>query len=370
VSAANPLPGFAATMTESQEIIMYGCSSSLLKKLMIGAMAVATLGLAYAAPAAAEDLTKIKISVDYRLYGPNAPLWYAQSSGLFRKAGIEATVDGSSGSGDAIARVASGAYDAAYADVGTLAEFWARNPRVAPKLVMTILDRSPQSIVSLKKKNITKLSDLVGRKVGTGKVDATSRMFPAVLKINNVPIDKVDILPIDQKLRDAMFVRGDVDAVIGFDSAILFNLMTQNIQPSDTNVIYYADNGFNFYGNGLVVSQALIAKNPDLVRRLTKAVAQAWVASVKEPKAVIDALAQRDSMTDVPMETRRLQWIIEKSLITPATRANGVGAMDLEKLNGGLKKIAEGFGLSATPTAADIYDDRFLPPIEDRTLPK
>jgi NitT/TauT family transport system substrate-binding protein len=345
--------------------------SSKLRKLVIAALSVVMLAMSGAgAPSAAQELTNIKISVDYRLYGPNAPLWYAQSSGLFRQAGINATVDGSSGSGDAINRVASGAYDAAYADVGTLAEFWARNPGIAPKLVMVVLDRSPQSVVSLKNKNITKLSELVGHKVGTGQVDATSRMFPAVLKLNNVPLDKITRMPVDQKLRDAMLIRGDVDAVIGFDSAILFNLMTQNIQPSDTNVIYYADNGFDFYGNGLVVSQALISKNPELVKRLTRAVAQAWVASVKDPKAAIKALGQRDGLTDVALETKRLQWVIDKNVVTAATRASGVGAMDIRKLNDGLKTIAEGFGFSKIPTASDIYDDRFLPPIEDRKLPK
>ena len=86
------------------------------------------LVLSPASPTAAQELTNIKISVDYRLYGANSPMWFAQANGLFSEAGINATVDGSSGSGDAINRVANGAYDAAYADVGTLAEFWARNP--------------------------------------------------------------------------------------------------------------------------------------------------------------------------------------------------------------------------------------------------
>jgi NitT/TauT family transport system substrate-binding protein len=327
---------------------------------------VATAG--HAAPGAAQELTNLKISVDYALYGANAPVWYAQSSGLFRQAGINAIVDGSAGSGDAINRVAGGAYDAAYADIGTLAEFWARNPAVAPKLVMVILDRTPQAVVSLKKAGITRLSDLIGRKVGTGQVDAAGRLFPAVLKINNIPVEQVNRLPLDQRLRDAMLVRGDVDAVVGFDVTVLFNLIAQKIQPEDTNVLYYADNGFDFYGNGLLVSRNLIEKDPDLVRRLTDAVAKAFVASTKDTKPVIDALAERDALANVALENRRLKWIMEKNVVTPATRAHGLGAIDLDKFNRGLKTIAEGFELPKVPTAADIYDDRFLPPIESRRL--
>src|ERR1700704_392138 len=143
-----------------------------IQKSVLSAAMLITTTLSCMAFAAAQGLVNDRISVDYRLYGSNAPLWFAQDSGLFRAAGINAIVDGSSGSGEAINPVASGAYDAAYADVGTLAEFWSRNPKVAPKLVMVILDRSAQPIVSLKKANITKIKDLVGRKVGTGQADA------------------------------------------------------------------------------------------------------------------------------------------------------------------------------------------------------
>jgi NitT/TauT family transport system substrate-binding protein len=316
--------------------------------------------------ASAQELTSVKISLDYRLYGPNAAFWYAQTSGIFRAAGINASVDNSSGSGDAVARVASGAYDAGYADLGTLTEFWSKNPNVAPKLVIPILDRAAQSVVSLKKANITALRDLVGRKVGTGKADATSRMFPALLKINHIALDSVTRVPVDQQLRDSMLLRGEVDAVVGFDSTTLFNLIPLGIRPEDTNVIYFADNGFDFYGNGFLVSRALIDKNPALVRRLTDAVAKAWVATIADPHKAVEAVGKRDGLTDVAHETNRLRWIVAKNIITPATRAGGLGTIDMGKLANGLKILAEGFELPTVPTAADIYDERFLPPIEHR----
>lgn len=319
-------------------------------------------------PAAAQQMTNVRISVDYRIYGSNAPISFAQDSGLFKEVGINATVDGSAGSGDAINRVASGAYDVAYADIGTLAEFWARNPTQAPKLVMAILDRSPQSIVALKKSNIKTMKDLLGRKVGTGQADATSRMFPGVLKLNNIPIDKMNVTRVEQRLRDAMLLRGDVDAVIGFDSTILFNLMTQKVMPDETNVIYYADNGFDFYGNGLLVSRKLIESNPDVVKRLTAAVAKAWVASIKDPKATIALLAKRDPLVDADLETKRLQWVLDKNVITDATRKNGIGHLDENKMTTGLKLLAEGFELPKVPTVADLYDARFLPAATERSF--
>jgi NitT/TauT family transport system substrate-binding protein len=245
------------------------------------AAATAAVALFAASPhALAQELTSLRISLDYRLYGPNAAFWYAQASGIFRDAGITATVDNSSGSGDAVARVASGAYDAGYADVGTLAEFWSKNPRAAPKLVLPILDRAAQSVVSLKKANITRLQDLVGRKVGTSKADANARMFPALLRLNHIALDSVIRVPLDQQLRDSMLLCGEVDAVVGFDSTTLFNLIPLGVRPEDTNIIYFADHGLDFYGNGFLVSRTLIEKNPELVRKLTDAVARAWTATI------------------------------------------------------------------------------------------
>lgn len=329
--------------------------------------AFAAVALIAALPhASAQELTSLRISLDYRLYGPNAAFWYAQTSGIFRDAGITATVDNSSGSGNSVARVASGAYDAGYADVGTLAEFWSKNPNAAPKLVLPILDRAAQSVVSLKKANITRLQDLVGRKVGTGKADANARMFPALLRLNHIPIEAVIRVPLDQQLRDTMLLRGEVDAVVGFDSTTLFNLIPLGVRPEDTNIIYFADHGLDFYGNGFLVSRTLIEKNPELVRRLTDAVARAWVATIADPRRTVEAVGKRDGLTDVAHETNRLRWIISRNVITPVTRAGGLGNMDMNKLASGLRIVAEGFELPIVPTPADIFDDRFMPPIEHR----
>ena len=66
--------------------------------LVLSAATLIAATLLCVAFAAAQELVNVRISVDYRLYGSNAPLWYAQDSGLFRAAGINAIVDASSGS--------------------------------------------------------------------------------------------------------------------------------------------------------------------------------------------------------------------------------------------------------------------------------
>ena len=343
-----------------------GTQGSLSRRILLGGLALPAPALLSRAAGAQE--TGIKITVDFSIYGPNSPFVLATDLGLFREAGVTAAVDGSGGSGDAITRVANGSYDFGFADVSTLVEFCARNPQSSPKLVLPILDRPPPSVVAFRRSGITRMADLVGRKVGTGRADASSRLFPAVLRHNGLDIRSLTPLSVDSRVRDPMLIRGEVDAVVGFDYTILFNLLRNGVPLADMNVIYYADNGFDFYGNGLIASRAIIERDPGLVRRVARASCRAWVAAIRDPRASVEAIARRDALVDVPLETQRLAWTAEKHILTPAVRASGLGVMDMARLEAGIATVTEAFELPRKPAPAEFYDDRFAPAADDRRI--
>src|SRR5436190_2891635 len=129
--------------------------------------------------AKSQSADAIRLSLEFRIYGGNAPLFLGLERGLFREQGIDATLDGSAGSVESVTRVATGTHAFGMADLSTLVEFAARNPKEAPKLIMPVFDRFPAVVVSLKRKPIKSLHDLVGVRLGTGSVDAGSKIFPA-----------------------------------------------------------------------------------------------------------------------------------------------------------------------------------------------
>src|ERR1700730_18040753 len=100
--------------------------------------------------------TALRFSLDFIMFGPNSPFVYADEKGYFREAGLSVRIDPSSGSGDAINRIATGAYDIGYADVSTLIEFAAKNPGVNPKIELCIQDRTPATILVRKQAGIAK----------------------------------------------------------------------------------------------------------------------------------------------------------------------------------------------------------------------
>ena len=121
---------------------------TIARRTLIGAslLALPSIGRAQSAGGALE---RIRFVLNFRPDGGTAGYLLALSRGYYREAGLEVTIDGSSGSGDAVTRVASGNYQMGSADISTLVEFYARNPAAAPKVVMPLHDTSPQAVMSL-----------------------------------------------------------------------------------------------------------------------------------------------------------------------------------------------------------------------------
>ena len=304
--------------------------------------------------------TSLRFSLDFIMFGPNSPFVFADEGGYFKANGLSVRVDPSSGSGEAVNRLAAGAYDIGYADVGTVIEFAAKNPDIAPKVVLFIQDRTPATILALKKSGISKPTDLMGRTLGSGSTDAGARMFPTFATINKIDVDKVNRQIVDFRLRDSMFAQQKFDAIIAFANSLL-NVRTLGLDLSEVVRLDYADWGINFYGNAMIASRQIIESNPNAVRAAVDAVAKAWRDAIQNPKPVIDALAKRNNLSNPPGDLERLEFILKNQVVSPYTRSNGIGSVDTSKLDEQLKLIGQAFNLPKVPVRADIYDDRFVP---------
>jgi NitT/TauT family transport system substrate-binding protein len=307
----------------------------------------------------------LNFSLDFIMFGSNAPFVFADERGYFKDAGVAVKIDPSSGSGDAVNRLATGTYDIGYADVSTLVEFASKNPDVAPKVVLFIQDKSPAVILAHKKSGIAKPADLAGRSLGSGSTDAGARMFPMFARLNGVDTSRIDRQMVDFRLRDSLFAQGKFDAVIAFRDSLL-SIRALGVDPNTVTVLAYQDYGLNLYGNAMIASRKLIQGNPDALRRSVEAAAKAWRDAIRNPAPAIDALAKRNNLTKRDVDLERLTFIIENQIVTPFTRANGIGAVDTKRLDDHLKLIGEGFGLVRVPTRAEIYDERFVPPLAVR----
>jgi NitT/TauT family transport system substrate-binding protein len=222
-------------------------------------------------PTGAQALEKVSVVLNFAADGGAAGFYHALERGYFRELGLDVSIEPSKGSADAITRTASQASDMGVGDISTLVEFASRRPEIAPKALFILHNRSPQSVIALKRSGVAKLADLHGRVLGQGPSDAPSRMFPALANIAGLDMTRIEVRQFSPQLRDTMLVTKQVDAVTGFDSTVLFNLKANGVAIEDATVIYYADNGLDVYGNAFLANPAFLQAKPEAVRAFVRA---------------------------------------------------------------------------------------------------
>lgn len=313
--------------------------------------------------------TELRVSLNTIFDGSNAAFFLGEERGFFRDAGLRCQFDASGGSGEAVNRIGSGAYDVGIADINVLLEFNGRNPAAAGRCVYMLYYRSPLSVCSVDRAGIQRPADLAGKRIGTAQTDGAFRLFPVYARLTGIDASAVRFTFGNLQIREALLLRGEVDAILGFDSTMHFGLVRAGIRPETLRYLYYADvPGFPLYGNGVNVSGRLLQSNPDAVRRFVLAAARSWQAAVADPAAAIAALQRRERLTDVPLETEKLRWLIRNQLVTDESRQDGLGGVRADRLAASTRLVAEGFGIAA-PGANELFDPAFLPPAEVRRLP-
>jgi NitT/TauT family transport system substrate-binding protein len=328
--------------------------------------AVAAL-FAAALPAAAQ--TDIKITLAAPFDGSTSAFFLAEQRGYYAAEGLRPTIDASGGSGEAVTRIGSGTYDFGVGDVNVLMEFNAKNPDNAGRAVYMLYYRSPLSTGSFAKANIAKPSDLVGRKIGGALTDGAYKLFPAYAKIAGIKADGIQWQFGDLRLRETMLLKGDVDAILGFDSTMYFNFIRQGIPPADIRFLYFSDAGLNIYGNALLASKKMLATNPAAVRGFVTATAKGWRDAIKDPAAATTALKKRSSLVDEKLELAKLEWLIKNQLVTPESGEDGLGGVRDARFAESLTTVATAFGFSTVPAPGDVYTAAYLPDAAVRKLP-
>ena len=327
---------------------------SLLKSTLALAL-LTTLGVAQA------QVTPIKFQLDWRFEGPSALFLTPVAKGYFKDAGLDVTVDAGNGSGGAVTRVASGAYDIGFADLAAVMEFHANNPDAPnkPVAIMMVYNDTPASVMALKKSGIKTPADLNGKKLGAPVFDAGRRAFPIFSKANN--ISGVQWTAMDPPLRETMLVRGDVDAITGFTFTSLLNLEARGVKAEDVVVLPYPDCGVKLYGNAVIASPKILKENPAAVKAFLVALAKGIKEVIANPADAINHVKARDGIVNVELETRRLRLAIDTVINSPNARAEGFGQVNGPRLALMASQVSDAFNTKSRVNPDAVWNGSFLP---------
>ena len=315
--------------------------------------------------------TPIKFQLDWRFEGPAALFLTPAAKGYFKDAKLDVTIDAGNGSGGAVNRVASGAYDIGFADLAALMEFHANNPDAPnkPVAIMMVYNDTPASVMTLKKSGIKSPADLTGKKLGAPVFDAGRRAFPIFAKANT--ISGVQWTSMDPPLRETMLVRGDVDAITGFTFTSLLNLEARGVKAEDVVVLPYPDYGVKLYGNAIIASPKILKENPAAVKAFLAAFSKGVKDVIANPAAAIADVKARDGIVNVALETRRLQLAIDTVINSPNARAEGFGQVNGPRLSLMASQVSDAFNTKTRVNPEAVWTAAYLPgKAELNVLPK
>ena len=322
------------------------------------------------AGAAQAQETKIKFQLDWRFEGPAALFLTAKAKGYYQAEKLDVTVDAGNGSGNAVNRVASGAYDMGFADLAALMEFHGNNPTAPnkPVAVMMVYNNTPAAVFALKKSGIKTPADLVGKKLGAPVFDAGRKAFPIFAKANNIDLAKVNWTSMDPPLRETMLAKGDVDAITGFSFTSLLNLNARGVKDEEVVIMPYPQFGVKLYGNAIITSEAFLKKNPDAVKAFLRAFTKGAKDVIADPDGAIKFVKERDGIIDEALEKRRLKLAIASSIATADARAEGFGDIRGPRLSLMASQVADAFATKERINPDRVWDGSFLPSKEARNI--
>ncbi|WP_457329828.1 ABC transporter substrate-binding protein [Rhizobacter sp. P5_C2] len=333
--------------------------------MFIRTLVLATVFLAQAA--SAQDIP-VKFQLDWRFEGPAAMFLVPAAKGYFKAEKLDVTIDAGNGSGGAVARVASGAYDMGFADLAALMEFHANNPTAPnkPVAVMMVYNNTPAAVLALKKSGIRTPADLNGKKLGAPVFDAGRKAWPIFAKANG--IGTVAWTAMDPPLRETMLVRGDIDAITGFSFTSLLNLEARGVKADDVVVLPYPQYGVKLYGNAVIVSQEFLKKNPDAVKAFLRAFAKGMKDVVADPAAAVATVKARDGIVNEALELRRLKLTLDATVLTADARAEGFGTVLAPRLSLMASQVSDAFGTKERVNPAAVWSDAYLPDAASRNI--
>jgi NitT/TauT family transport system substrate-binding protein len=214
------------------------------------------------------DAAETNFITDFGFNGRHAYFYIAREKGYYKAEGFDVNFLRGQGSADAIKKVAAGLATFGFADAGSLV--LARgNDGVPVKLVSIVYAKPPQAIFAIKGSGIASPKDLEGKTVADTASSSVRLLFPAFAKAAGIDASKVKWVVAEGSALPSMLANGRVDAICQF--SVGEPLIAAAVAPKEISRIAYKDAGMNFYGNGIIASEEMIAQHPDQVKAFVRA---------------------------------------------------------------------------------------------------
>ena len=128
-------------------------------------------------------------------------------------------------------------------------------------------------------------------------------------------------------------------------------LLRKAIGSKELVILTYADAGLDFYSNGIIADEKLIASNPDLVKRFVTATLRGLRDAIADPEAAAKILHKHHREVEVAIgtaEVKAVSGLVRK----PVDKA---GMIELSRMQATVDIVSQAFDLKRPVKAEDVY---------------
>lgn len=312
---------------------------------------------------------KLRFILNTFYSGPQAWFFVAEDRGYFRDEGLDVAFTEGDTLANAVPRLADGLYDAGYGDMNALVECAAARPDDAPVAVFAMHNRSPYTIAVAADGPVRTPQDLPGRHLVTHPNDAAWRMFPefcAACGIDPASV-RIDVSTLPHRDIVPRLLDGTWDGLFGFVNTVRAQALEAGV-AADTALrhLQWQHHVPSLYGAAVMVTQRLLREHPAAAAGLVRAINRGLVDVIADVDAATDAVARRNPAIDRAANRARLVGTLALEMAHPEGARIGIGAVDPVRIATTVDLMARAKGLPARPAAVTLFDDRFLPPLDQR----
>ncbi len=327
-------------------------------RLTIAGTIICVLGLLITATGYAQTpakLDKVVIASWGKPITEITNLLVEEDKGFFKAKGIEMAIIPGAGGADAIRNLLSGQADVAFTDPASF--FTAIDKGEKLRAIYDIYPQNIFNLVSLKSRNITKPSDLKGKRIGVYSLASGTRQNLQIL-LHQAGLTEADVTIVVTGLLNFLpLMQGQVDATAATDTGLLVG---KQKGLGDVNVME-VKNYVNISSDFFVVREETYQQKKDVLKRFLQAYQDSaeWMMRSPQEAAKLAVKFALDGQNEAAnLEVIKLR---NATSVSPVTQQKGLGAFDMNVIQKGANAY-KAFGLIQRDIkVADVISQDLLP---------
>jgi NitT/TauT family transport system substrate-binding protein len=317
-------------------------------KMIVGALAM----LAASSAAMAQDAVSLRLN--WYMGGLHVPFYYGKEKGFYKDEGIDLTINEGRGSANTVQVVAAGSDTFGLADSSSVIATAAKGAEV--KSVMSLLNSTGFSVVSLASAGIKTPKDLEGKKLAVSPGDPLGQLFRALAAHNKLDMGKITFVQVDPAAKVVSVLEKRVDALLGGADDQYFLIKYKGEEPA---ALRYADHGANIVGMTILTQESTIKNKADLVRRFVKATQRSWEEAKKNPEGAVDATMKVKA--DLNRNSQLDQLKVDLDLLDSPNSKGRIGWGDQKDWDGTLALLKQYRDVATDKPWTAFHTNEFLP---------